>query len=139
MPRYSFFSPDVFLMSSHVSKQLDYTIIFYFYLVCFTLSISQSVFPFYLVYVSILNVQPYMYYTHITCLYKRVLPRKCTGHSKHPLPTTQEKTLHMDITRWSALISCWQMQLCDPLPTGHCHSQEFCADFIFFFFNYSVF
>ena len=30
-----------------------------------------------------------------------VLPRKCTGHSKHPLPTTQEKTLHMDITRWS--------------------------------------
>ena len=28
------------------------------------------------------------------------LPRKCTGHSKHPLPTTQEKTLHMDITRW---------------------------------------
>ena len=31
----------------------------------------------------------------------RVLLRKCTGHSKHPLPTTQEKTLHMDITRWS--------------------------------------
>ena len=29
----------------------------------------------------------------------RVLPRKCTGYSKHPLPTTQEKTLHMDITR----------------------------------------
>ena len=28
-------------------------------------------------------------------------PRKCTGHSKHPLPTTQEKTLHMDITRWA--------------------------------------
>ena len=24
----------------------------------------------------------------------RVLPRKCTGHSKHPLPTTQEKTTH---------------------------------------------
>ena len=23
----------------------------------------------------------------------RVLPRKCTGHSKHPLPTTKEKTL----------------------------------------------
>ena len=31
----------------------------------------------------------------------RVLPRKCTGHSKQPLATTQEKTLHMDITRWS--------------------------------------
>ena len=27
---------------------------------------------------------------------KRVLPREYTGHSKHPLPTTQEKTL----TRW---------------------------------------
>ena len=24
-----------------------------------------------------------------------------TGHSKHPLPTTQEKTLYMNITRWS--------------------------------------
>ena len=30
-----------------------------------------------------------------------VLPRERTGHSKHPPPTTQEKTLHMDITRWS--------------------------------------
>ena len=29
------------------------------------------------------------------------LPRERTGHSKYPLPTTQEKTLHMDITRWS--------------------------------------
>ena len=29
----------------------------------------------------------------------RVLPRECTGHSKHPRPTTQEKTLHMDITK----------------------------------------
>ena len=25
------------------------------------------------------------------------MPRECTGHSKHPLPTTQENTLHMDI------------------------------------------
>ena len=31
----------------------------------------------------------------------RVLPREHTGHNKHPLPTTQEKTLHMDITTWS--------------------------------------
>ena len=31
----------------------------------------------------------------------RDLPREHTGHSKHPLPITQEKTLHMDITRWS--------------------------------------
>ena len=37
----------------------------------------------------------------------RVLPRERTGHSKHPLPTTQEKTLHMDITRWSTLKSDW--------------------------------
>ena len=29
------------------------------------------------------------------------LPREHTGHSKHHLPTTQEKTLHMDIARWS--------------------------------------
>ena len=41
----------------------------------------------------------------------RVLPRKCTGHSKHPLPTTQEKTLHMDITRWSILKSDWLYSL----------------------------
>ena len=27
--------------------------------------------------------------------------KKYTGHSKHLLPTTQEKTLCMDITRWS--------------------------------------
>ena len=37
----------------------------------------------------------------------RVLPRERTGHSKHPLPTTQEKTLHMAITRWSTLKSDW--------------------------------
>ena len=37
----------------------------------------------------------------------RVLPRERTGHSKHPLPTTQEKTLHMEITRWSIPKSDW--------------------------------
>ena len=37
----------------------------------------------------------------------RVLPRERPGHSKYPLPTTQEKTLHMDITRWSILKSDW--------------------------------
>ena len=41
----------------------------------------------------------------------RVLPREHTGHSKHPLPTTQEKTLHMDITRWSTLKSSWLCSL----------------------------
>ena len=30
-----------------------------------------------------------------------VYPREHTGHSKHPLPTTQENIPHMDITRWS--------------------------------------
>ena len=37
----------------------------------------------------------------------RVLPREFTGHSKHPFPTTQEKTLHMDIIRWSTPKSDW--------------------------------
>ena len=41
----------------------------------------------------------------------RVLPRECTGHSKHPLPTTQENTLHMDITRWSTRKSDWLYSL----------------------------
>ena len=41
----------------------------------------------------------------------RVLPRECTGHSKYPLPTTQEKTLHMDITRWSTPKSDWLYSL----------------------------
>ena len=34
-----------------------------------------------------------------------VVPRECIGQSKYPLPTTQEKTLHMDITRRSILKS----------------------------------
>ena len=41
----------------------------------------------------------------------RVLPRECTGYSKHPLPTTQEKTLYMDITRWPTLKSDWLYSL----------------------------
>ena len=41
----------------------------------------------------------------------RVLPRERTGHSKHSLPTTQEKTLHMDITRWSTSKSDWLYSL----------------------------
>ena len=43
----------------------------------------------------------------------RVLPRECTDHSKHPLPTTQDKALPMDITRWSIPKSDWlySMQL----------------------------
>ena len=41
----------------------------------------------------------------------RVLPRECTGYSKHPLPTTQETTLHMDITRGSTPKSDWLYSL----------------------------
>ena len=41
----------------------------------------------------------------------RVLPRERTGHSKHPLPTTQEKTPYMDITRWSTPKSDWLYSL----------------------------
>ena len=37
----------------------------------------------------------------------RVLPRECTGHSKHPFPTTQD----MDITRWSTQKSDWLYSL----------------------------
>ena len=41
----------------------------------------------------------------------RDLPRECTGHSKHPLPTTQEMTLHLETTRWSILKSDWLYSL----------------------------
>ena len=30
-----------------------------------------------------------------------VYPRERTGHRKHTLKITQEKTLHMDFTMWS--------------------------------------
>ena len=64
----------------------------------------------------------------------RVLSRECTGHSKHCLPTTQEKTLHMDITRWSipnqiAYILCSQrcrssMQSTKTRPRDDCGSDH---------------
>ena len=41
----------------------------------------------------------------------RVLPREHTGDSKHPFPTTQEMTLHIDITRWSIPKSDWLYSL----------------------------
>ena len=41
----------------------------------------------------------------------KVLPREHTGNSKHPFPTTQEKTLRMDITRWSTPKSDWPYYL----------------------------
>ena len=47
----------------------------------------------------------------------RVLPREHTGHRKQHLPTTQEKTLHMSITRWSTLKSDWLYSLQPKLET----------------------
>ena len=41
----------------------------------------------------------------------RVLPSEHTGHSKHHLPTAQEKTLHMNITRRSTPKSDWLYSL----------------------------
>ena len=41
----------------------------------------------------------------------RVLRRGHTGHSKHPLSTTQQRTLHRDITRWSTPKSDWLYSL----------------------------
>ena len=41
----------------------------------------------------------------------RVLSREQTSHSKHSLPTTQEKTLHKNITRWSTPKSDWLYSL----------------------------
>ena len=41
----------------------------------------------------------------------KVLPREYTGHSKHPLSRTQEKTQHMDLTRWSTPKSDWLYSL----------------------------
>jgi len=40
-----------------------------------------------------------------------VLPRELTGHSKQRLPITKEKTLHMDISRWSVPKSDWLYSL----------------------------
>ena len=64
----------------------------------------------------------------------RVLPRDHAGHSKHPLPTAQEKTLHMDITRWSIpksedYILCYQrwrssIQLAKTRPGADCGSDH---------------
>ena len=41
----------------------------------------------------------------------RILIREHSGHSKNPLPTIQEMTLHLDITRWSIPKSDWLYSL----------------------------
>ena len=54
----------------------------------------------------------------------RVLPKEFTGHSKHRLPTTQEKTLHMDIARWSTLKSDWLYSLQSKMEELYTSSQN---------------
>ena len=51
-----------------------------------------------------------------------VLPREHTG--KHPLPTTQEKTLHVDITRWPTLNSDWLHSLQPKVEKLHTVSKD---------------
>ena len=47
----------------------------------------------------------------------RVLPRERIDQSKHPLPKTQQKTLHMDITRWPTPKSDWLYSLQSKMET----------------------
>ena len=64
----------------------------------------------------------------------RVLPREHNGHSKHPLPSKQEKILHMDITRWSIQKSDYyilfsqrwrsSIQSAKTGPEAHCGSDD---------------
>ena len=46
-------------------------------------------------------------YIHLNAEFGKIARRDknafLSSHSKYPLPTTQEKTLHMDISRWSIL------------------------------------
>ena len=82
-----FRAPDMFLMSSHVWKQLNYMMIFYFYLVCSTFSVSYSVLPFHLVcfpvspslfFFDVLS-QVFIKYSRKTfvCIYMLKLPHNC--------------------------------------------------------------
>ena len=47
----------------------------------------------------------------IPWIYFSLLLYNHKGFGKHPLPTTQEKSLHMDITSWSILKSDWLYSL----------------------------
>ena len=40
-----------------------------------------------------------------------VFPSEDTSHSRHPLPTKWEVTLHVDVVRWSILKSDWSYSL----------------------------
>ena len=52
------------------------------------------------------------------------MPRECTGHSKHPLPTTPETTLQMDITRWSTPKSDCSIRSAKTRPGADCGSDD---------------
>ena len=60
----------------------------------------------------------------------RVLSREHTGHSRHPLPTTQEMTLLMDITRWSIpnpidyILCSWRWRSAKIRPGADCDSDH---------------
>ena len=64
----------------------------------------------------------------------RVLPREHTSHSKHqhPLPTTQETTLHMDIARWSMLKSDWLYSFQPKMETLHTVSKNKTGSWLWF-------
>ena len=53
----------------------------------------------------------------------RILIREHSGHSKNPLPTIQEMTLHLDITRWSTPKSDW-LDLCSQRWRSSIHSAK---------------
>ena len=54
----------------------------------------------------------------------RVFLRDSTGHSKHPLPTTQETTPHMHITRWPMSKSDWLYFLQPKMEKLYIHSAK---------------
>ena len=62
--------------------------------------------------------------------FNRILPREHTGHSRHPLPTTQEMTLLMDITRWSIpnpidyILCSWRWRSAKIRPGADCDSDH---------------
>ena len=53
------------------------------------------------------NRQVWSWSTNESGLRLTVLPREHTVNNKHSHPTTQESTIHMDITRWSIPKSDW--------------------------------
>ena len=57
------------------------------------------------------KIWPVIWYRMCRAKANRVLATECTWYSKDPLPTKQEKSLHMDITIWSTPKSNWLYSL----------------------------